>query len=1071
MKTIFSHRVRRIAFFCAVAFAASTSAFLRDRIAAQTQVAGQINEAIFKTLQFRALGPAIMGGRIDDFAVVESNPSMIFAATASGGLWKTVNNGTTWEPVFDNESHSSIGDVAIVQSNPDIVWAGTGEPNNRQSSSWGNGIYKSTDGGKTWTNVGLKDSHHIGRIVIDPKNPDVVYVAALGHLWGANAERGLYKTTDGGKTWIKSLFINEDTGFTDVTMDPEDSQTIYAAAYQRRRTPSGFNGGGPGSALYKTTDGGTTWTKLTSGLPEGDAGRIGIDVYRKDSKIVYLTYEHATESGIYRSDDKGATWKKMSITNPRPMYYSQIRIDPTNDQRVYVLGASWYTSDNGGKSFQNNPFIRIHGDYHALWINPANPNHLLAGSDGGIHFSYDRGKTWDYVNTIPLGQFYEVGFDFRKPYWVYGGLQDNGSWGAPVFTTNVTGVSNDEWIRVGGGDGFYNVVDPKDPNTVYTESQNGVISRLNLKSGEAKFIRPQPEEGSKEQYRFDWNSPILISPHNNQRIYLGGNRLFISNDRGDNWTATPDLTQNIDRSKLLIMGVQVKPNVLSGHDGQDNYSQIVTVAESPAKEGVLWVGTDDGNVQVSRDGGKTWKNVVDRMVSVPANTYVTRVIASHTVAGRAYVTFDGHRNDDFKPYVFVTEDFGESWKAITNGLPHPANVIREHHRNPNLLLAGTEFGLWVSHNRGASWMQFKSNLPTVPVDDIQIHPRDNDLILATHGRSIYVLDDMTALEQMSETVATAEAHLFDIRPATMWRQYNHKGNTGHKTFIAANPPVGAIIAYSLREKAKDKARITIHDKSGVLVRDLTVTNETGVQRILWDCRYQSPLPGMSQAPNANSNFSGAGVGVFARGPRVLPGEYTAKLWVDGREIMTKPVVVEEDPRIELSPADAKSRLDFFLAVNKLQKSGTDAQNRVNGLRAQLNSLAETLKKQETKPEVLVNAVNEITVQVVALQNRVMPQLNRGAMASENAGPADEAAQAMQTAVMPQISRLFNTLDSYTEPVNAKHREQLQRRTSELNALIELINKLVTETVPNLNKQVEAAGLAPVKAGETVAPVQ
>lgn len=1067
MTKVFSPKTRLALFLCA-AFISSGAFALLQLISAQAQNSGQINETVFKSLQFRSIGPAIMGGRIDDFAVVESNPSIVLAATASGGLWRTVNNGTTWEPLFDNEAVSSIGDVEIVQSNPDVIWVGTGEPNNRQSSSWGDGVYKSTDGGKTWTNVGLKDAHHIGRIVIDQKNPDTVYVAALGHLWGANKERGLYKTNDGGKTWTLSKFINEDTGFTDLAIDPEDSNTLYAAAYQRRRTPFGFQGGGPGSGLYKTTDGGASWTRLSEGLPSGDAGRIGIDIYRKDPKVVYVTYEHATESGVYRSDDKGATWKKMSATNPRPMYYSQIRIDPSNDQRIYVLGASWYVSDNSGKNFQPYLIMRIHGDFHALWINPANSNHLLAGSDGGIHFSYDKGKTWDYVNTIALGQFYEVGFDFRKPYWVYGGLQDNGSWGAPVFTTNITGLSNDEWIRVGGGDGFYNVVDPKDPNTVYTESQNGNIARLNLTTGESKFIRPQPEEGSRETYRFDWNSPILISPHNNRRIYLGGNRLFISNDRGDNWTTiTADLTKNINRDKLPIMGVEVKPNVLSGHDGQDNYGQITTVAESPVKEGVLWVGTDDGNVQVSRDAGKSWKNVVDRIRGVPANTYVTRVIASHAAAGRAYIAFDGHRNDDFKAYVFVTEDFGESWQAITNGLPYPANVIREHHRNHNLLLAGTEFGLFVSHNRGNQWMNLKNNLPTVPVDDIQIHPRDNDLILATHGRSIWVLDDMTALEQMSETIAAAEGHLFDLRPATMWRQYNHKGSTGNKIFIANNPPVGATIQYYLREKAKDKVRLTIHDKSGAQIREINGVNETGIQRIFWDCRYQSPFAGQGSAQGTGTGFSGA----LPRGPRVLPGEYLVKLVVDGREVMTKSVMVEEDPRIQISPADAKARLDFFLAVNKLQKSGTEASNRLIALRQQLTSLQDNLKKLPNKPDALINAAGQLLDEINDTQNRLSPQSTRNPLTSESAGPADAATQAMQTAVMTQISRLFNLLDGYTEPLTVKHRDQLKLRTSELNAAIGEVNKLMTEKVPNLNRQVEAAGLAPVKAGETIAPVQ
>ncbi len=1058
MRTTFLRPIRQTAIIALFIFSSFASA--RAQTAAQAQEGkGQLNEAVYKSLQFRSIGPAIMGGRIDDFAVVESNPHIMYAATASGGVWKTVNNGVTWEPIFDNEAVSSIGDVTVAPSNPDVVWAGTGEPNNRQSSSWGNGVYKSSDGGKTWTNVGLKDSQHIGRIVIHPQNPEIVYVAAAGRLWGANRERGLFKTSDGGKTWTNTKFINEDTGFIDVAIDSEDPNTLYAAAYQRRRTPFGFRGGGPHSGLYKTADGGATWAKLTTGLPEGDAGRIGIDVYRANAKIVYVTYENA-KGGVFRSDDRGATWKKMNDLNPRPSYYSKIRIDPANDQRIYVLGAQWYVSDNGGKTLAPNPFMRIHGDYHALWINPSNSNHLLVGSDGGIHLSYDKGKTWDYINTIPLGQFYEIGFDFRKPYWIYGGLQDNGSWGAPMMTVTANGVSNDEWVRVGGGDGFYSQVDPKDPNTVYVESQNGNIQRLNLATGEAKFIKPQPEAGSDERYRFDWNSPIVISPHDNRKILLGGNRLFISNNRGDMWeTVTPDLTKNINRDRLEIMGVVVKSNVLSGHDGQETYGHIVTVAESPLKAGVLYVGTDDGNLQVSRDGGKNWKNVIDRVPGVPKNTYVTRVIASFAKEGRAYVTFDGHRNDDFRPYVYVTEDFGETWGSITNNLPHPANAIREHPRNQNLLFVGTEFGLFASFNRGAAWLAMKNNLPTVPVDDIAIHPRDNDLILGTHGRSIWVLDDLTPIEQMNEAVAASGAHLFDIRPATSWRLTNHKGNSGHKTFIAQNPPYGAIINYYLREKAKDKVRVTIHDKGGNMIREMMATNEPGVQRLAWDLRYQSPLFGQAQNP-------GGGAFMALRGPRVLAGEYTVKLIVDGKE-MSKRVMVEEDPRIQIPLADAEARLRTLLALNKLQKAGNSAQTTLGNLRMQLNSLQESLRKQASIPDVVNSAAGSLLEEVNNLQRRLSPQFG-GANAQEAAGPADPSSFAV---ILPRVNQLFNTLDGYTEPPTARHGKQLQFFTEQLNSLVEKVNRIITEGVPHLNRQIAESGMTPIKAGDTIAPLQ
>lgn len=1034
---------------------------------AQAQTASPlITESLFNSLQFRALGPAIMGGRIDDFAVVESDPATIYAATASGGLWKTSNNGTTWEPLFDQQSHSSVGTVALAPANPEIVWVGSGEANNRQSSSWGNGVYKSTDGGKTWEHLGLKDSHHIGRIVIHPTNPEIVYVAAAGHLWGANRERGLYKTTDGGKTWTNTNFINEDTGFIDVVLDPNEPDTLYAAAYQRRRTPFGFQGGGPGSGLYKTTDGGATWKKLTEGLPAGDAGRIGLAIWRKDSKIVYCTYEHTTESGVYRSEDKGATWKKMSHVNPRPMYYSQLRIDPQNDQRIYVLGASWYVSENGGRGFTPVRQL-VHGDYHALWINPANPKHLISGSDGGIQFSYDKGKTWDYGNTLPLGQFYEVGFDFRQPYWVYGGLQDNGSWGAPSATLTLQGVTNDEWVRVGGGDGFYTQVDPRDPDTVYTESQNAGLLRLNRATSEAKAIKPQAPTG--EKFRFDWNAPLLISPHDSRTLYLGGNRLFISSNRGDTWTWTADLTKNIDRDKLPIMGVVPKANVLSGHDGQDTYGHIVTLAESPLKKGVLWIGTDDGNVQVSRDGGKAWMNVSNNVPGVPAQTYVTRVIASHAKEGRAYVTFDGHRNDDFKPYVFVTEDFGATWQSLTNGLPHPANVIREHPRNPNLLFVGTEFGLWVSFNRGARWQQFKSNLPTVPVDDIAIHPRENDLILGTHGRSIWILDDLTPLEEMSETIAAKDAHLFDTRPAIAWRLNNHKGSTGNKLYSAPNPPNGAVISYYLREKAAEPVKLSVLDQAGQLVRELTVPGDAGVQRVVWDLRYASPAlapaSGERAQTPAQAAATPAGIG-FARGPRVVPGEYQVRLQIGARQF-TKPLRVAEDPRLQITTAALEARLQMMLGLQRVQQSAFETQRRLVSLRSEITSLQDTLKKQPAPPAALTQFADNLLQQITELQKRVTPQVGTQ-LAAEMAGPADTAI------VPPLISRLgqlFAQLDAYTEAPLDQQRAQVQEFRLQLNALIEQTNKLLREDVATLNKQITESGVTPIKAGEPLAPLQ
>ncbi|MGB9464584.1 MAG: hypothetical protein WBR10_05685, partial [Candidatus Acidiferrum sp.] len=834
-----------------------------------------------KNLEFREIGPAIMGGRIDDFAVVESNPKIVYVGTASGGVWKTTNNGTTWEPVFDKEGVSTIGDIAIAPSDPAVVWVGTGEPNNRQSSSWGDGIYKSLDAGKTWQKMGLTATHHIGRIVIHPRNPEVVYAAALGHLWGPNPDRGVYKTTDGGKTWNQVLKINDDTGVSDIAMDPESPDTLYAAAYERRRTPFGFNGGGPDSGIYKTVDGGATWKKLSKGLPYengGDTGRIGLEVYRRDPNIVYAIVQHE-KGGTYRSEDKGETWKKMGETNPRPSYYSQIRVDPNNDLRIWELGAQMFFSEDGGKTFSTQRVKSIHGDFHAMWIDPADSNHVITGSDGGIHWSYDNGRTWDFINTIAIGQFYEVGLDNERPYKICGGLQDNGSWCGPSMSLTSDGIVNSDWTLMPGGDGFYARIDYAEPWIVYTESQDGHLSRRDEHTAQQREIMPEAKVGE-PHYRFQWNSPVEVSAHDHNTIYYGGNYLFKSTDRGDTWTRLGgDLTTGVDRNKLQIFGKTPDKNTLSRHDGVQDYPTITTLAESPMTASVLWVGTDDGNVQVTRDGGKSWKNVASRVPGVPKGTYVTRVVASKYAEGAAYVTFDGHRTDDYNVYIFFTSDYGENWKAIRNGIPDSAgtvHVVREHPRNANLLFAGTEFGLWVSWDHGANWTALKNNFPTVPVDDNEIQAQQNDLVLATHGRSIWIFDDITPIEKFDAGVASSELTFFTPRTATVWDLRQRRWSSGQKMFVGKNPPYGAILNYYLKEtlppeppktakddkdKDKDKkeaaaedqkakpeaaankegkTKISVYDKDGKLVREFDGPGKAGVNRTNWDLRWNSP---------------------------------------------------------------------------------------------------------------------------------------------------------------------------------------------------------------------------------------
>lgn len=1016
----------------------------------------QSDNPLLKKFVWRSIGPASMGGRIDDIEAVESNPFVYYVAFATGGLWKTVNNGTTWEPIFDTYATASIGDVAICQSNPNIIWVGTGEPNNRQSSSFGDGIYKSTDGGKTFTHMGLKETQTIARVVIDPKDANTVYVAALGHLFGANRERGIYKTTDGGKSWQQVKFIDEHTGFTDLVIDPVDTKTLYAASYQRRRTSWGFNGGGPGSALWKTTDAGKTWTKLTgNGLPEGELGRIGLDVARSNPNVLYAQIEVGASlgagggggggfggggggqrqqqanqppdpkrSGLWRSDDKGKTWHIVSNENNRPMYYSQVRVDPSNENIVFTGGLNFSRSTDGGKTFRNLAGV-AHSDHHAIWINPKNGNHLMVGNDGGLDVSYDQGENFDFINTIAAAQFYAIGVDMRKPYYVCGGLQDNGSWCGPSQTRNNAGITNSEWYRVGGGDGFYVQVDPTDHTTVYAESQNGAVQRIDLKTGRSTMIRPRaaqrprgpqargggapqasappsaqqsgqntaqdggiqmpavrpmrqggqggqtgeqsgerqssepdpqqmmqmmqmmggfrggnplqsnivpaPPEG--EQYRFNWSTPILISPHNPRLIYVGANKLFRSFDRGDTWTASPDLSKQIDRDKLEIMGVAGNKPMLSKNDGAANYGNITTIAESSILPGVLWVGTDDGNVQLSRDGGATWNNVAGNIPVLTGNNHqISRVEPSHHDAGTCYVTVDAHRSDDHKPYIYVTRDYGATWTALANNLPMGnVNVIREDAKNKNLLFVGTEYGLFLSLNGGAEWQKFMTGMPTVRVDDILVHPRDNDLIAGTHGRGIWIIDDITPLQQMNDKVLAADAHLFEVRPGTQWDNdiTLSRFAGGQKAFKGENPQAGTAIMYYLKSAPGSDVKITISDISGKVIRDLTGTKEAGLNRVQWNLRGNPPPrpagfgrggPGgglppagqpaaappqqpqsqpAQQAGQAAGGGNQAGVVNFGgrrfnlTGPPVEAGVYLLKLSVDGKELTTK-VVVEDN---------------------------------------------------------------------------------------------------------------------------------------------------------------------------------
>jgi photosystem II stability/assembly factor-like uncharacterized protein len=880
-------------------------------------LAALLAQAPFDSLKFRNVGPATPSGRIDDFAVLESNPAVFYVATATGGLWKTTNMGTTFEPVFDGQGSSSIGDVAIAPTDANLVWVGTGENNNRQSSSWGDGVYKSTDGGKTWANMGLRESKQISRIIVDPVDHDVVYVSALGDLWKGGGERGVYKTTDGGLTWTRVLEGGADAGAIELVMDPGNNKVLYAALYQRRRAVWGFNGGGPASGIWKSTDAGRTWTRLTKGIPEGALGRIGLDVFRKNSSIVFARIEHEKESGVYRSDDAGASWSKVSGLNPRPMYFSQIRIDPVNENRIYVLGTYLHLSDDGGKTWNNNAARLIHVDHHAMWIDPANPDHLLLGSDGGVGISHDRSKTWVWMNNLPVAQFYHASFDMGTPYTICGGLQDNNTWCGPSAVRSTTGIANDDWFVVQGGDGFVGLIDPTDRNIIYAESQDGFMSRIDRVTNERQSIRPEAEKAEKS-YRWNWDTPMQLSPHDPKTLYVGAHRLYRSRDRGLSWAAiSPDLTLAVDRDTLDLMGIKGKDLKIARNDGVSVYGTLFSIAESRARAGVIWTGSDDGQVHVTRDGGTNWSNVTKKIPGAPRLAYVSKVEPSKFAEATAYVTFDGHRTGDYGSYVYVTTDHGDTWKSVVSDLPkgQVARTITEDVKNADVLYLGTETGLWVSTNRGTHWERVKGNLPTVPVYEITLHPRENDMILATHGRAIWVLDDLSPFQEYAKS-QQADAYMFAVEPGVQWSLAENRMREfeGDRRFLGANPAPGTAITWRLKTKA-DSARVVLRDAGGAVVREYkgdAMKNRlaAGLNSVQWDLRVE-PLP--APPGGGDAGFFGPSLD----GPHVVPGEYRATLVVNGKDAASTGVTVRGDPEITISDADRKARFDALTDLHAL----------------------------------------------------------------------------------------------------------------------------------------------------------
>jgi photosystem II stability/assembly factor-like uncharacterized protein len=897
-----------------------------------------VDSFTFGGLEARAIGPAAMAGRIAAIEGIPGTPeapATIYVGGADGGVWRSRDGGTTWKPVFDEQTQS-IGAIAADPQQPKTVWVGTGESWTRNSVSIGDGVYRTTDGGDSWEHLGLDKSERIARIAVDPKASAVVWVCATGRLWGPGEERGVYKTADGGKTWKRVLYVDANTGCSDLAVDPQDSHILYAGMWQFRRTPWSFRSGGPGSGLFKSTDGGDTWRPLKQGLPAGEKGRVAVAVAPSRPAVVYALVE-SKKTALYRSDDTGESWHEINSSfniQVRPFYFGRIVVDPSDYNYIYKPGLNLTVSTDGGKTF-NSPFAGafgggVHGDMHALWINPRNPQDLLLGTDGGVYASADRAHSWRFVKALPLSQFYQVAYDMKWPYNVYGGLQDNGSWMGP--SRGFAGVGNKDWRNIGGGDGFWAFPDPGDPDVVYSEYQGGHASRIRLSTGEAKEIRPLPEPGDPE-YRYSWNTPLYPSPTQPGTLYIGSQFLFRSRDRGDSWEKiSPDLTTN-DRGKQQQ---GTSGGLTVDNSSAETYTTIYAVAESPKDPNVIWAGTDDGNLQLTRDGGKSWTNVVKNVPGVPAGTWVSRIAAGHFDAGTAFATFDNHHNGDMKTYAYRTADYGKSWTPLAGSLEAGyAHVLRQDLENPNLLFLGAELGLYISIDGGAHWARFTGGFPKVAVRDVAIHPRESDLIIATHGRGIYILDDITPLRKLTTDVLQADVAMLPSRPATMVIPASLQDFGGDDEFSGNNPEEAATITYYLKKRhVIGELRLEVYDDKGELISSLPGGKRRGINRVAWPMRLPPP-----HMPSANSivmnQFS-----LF--GPRVPAGVYTVKL-VSGEKTYTSQVKLVPDTRATYTAEDrAVQQQTVTLLYKKLDRL-TYLDDAVTGAQGQAAKQAGGLK--------------------------------------------------------------------------------------------------------------------------------
>src|SRR5947209_4586958 len=1048
-------------------------------------------EKTFAGLALREIGPALTSGRIIDLAVDPKDTRVWYVATAGGGVWKTTNAGTSFAPIFDDQKSFSIGCVTVDPHDSLVVWVGSGENNSQRSVSMGDGVYKSIDGGKSWKNVGLEKSEHIGKIVVDPRDSNVVYVAAQGPLWAPGGDRGLYKTTDGGKTWKAVLTISENTGVTDVVLDPTNPDILFASAYQRRRHVFTLIDGGPESGIHKSTDGGKTWTKLTDGLPKEDMGRIGLAMAPHNPKVIYATIESTRKAGgIFVSKDGGSSFKKVNDFNAQGQYYGEIFVDPNDDDRVYSADVWVRVSDDGGKTWRKLDEKWKHPDNHVVWIDPATSDHLLIGCDGGLYESFDRAETWNFKSNLPVTQFYRVSADDALPFYsVYGGTQDNFSLGGPARTTDAHGIVNADWYVTQGGDGFRSVPDPKNSNIIYAESQNGGLVRFDKRTGEAQDIEPQPA-GSMDPLRKNWDSPIIVSPHDSNRIYFAAQYVLRSDDRGNTWKAiSPDLTRHLNRNTLPVMGRVWGVDAVSKGASTSWFGNIVSLAESPLQEGLIYAGTDDGLIQVTEDGGAHWQKI-DKVAGVPDMTYVSRLEASQHDANVVYAAFDNHKVGDFKPYVLRSGDRGKTWTSIAGDLPSrgSAYALVEDPKDPKLLYAGTEYGLYASQNGGGTWIPIKGNFPTVSVRDLWFQKRRDDLVIATFGRGFWVLDNVQPLRAMSAAVAASEATLFPTRDAELYVERSQlgllgKSFQGESYFTAPNPPFGAVFTYYLKDELKSRRKqrqeqedkleqgksneppeqyptleqlrveerelepaivMIVSDEAGNVIRRVSGPVKAGFHRVAWDLRFPPPSPIELKEPEPD---------VFAPppgGPLVAPGTYRIQLVkrVDGVETPLGGAQSFNVVPLYLSmmkESDRATVLEFQKRAAAIQRTvmgaaraTTDALTRVQYIRRALDQIAGPDRK-------LVAEVNRID----AALHDIEDQLSGDPILQRHNEPA-------LPSLLDRVNTAVNGLTT-TQPPTATHREALAFVEQQTGPLLDRLRKLIEVDLAGVEKQMNALG--------------